>query len=412
MSCWCCGYCATRARKIAVAREYRAETKRQLAADAVHGIRGSPERRGSVGGRRGSAGGRRGSAGDQRSRSTSWVKRRSSSKNADEPRRGSIRNQIKVGVGPARRGSGLTKVFGDSAGLRSASMPHRRNGRRHSIDSPFEISPLSPVVESPAAGRGGGGGARRRVNEPLIVRGGGAAGAARSRRGSMLVLSPTSHAAQKDGKRGSLIQLLGQGVGLAELVSAGVKLEELTRIGFGRQSLTLDRPDGKPQFPLLAELQSCFGVDRRWLADTVGATAADLARSLNTADDYVAVGIDAAWLMVHGLGKQLLLPFRRNGKLTLSDWLSKLGLEKAMVRQLGLKAADFIKIGWDRDSLAAGLKFTAAELDALELADDSVTGYAKSRIDRMSRRRISQDAGREPGYQAERHATSRNAQLR
>eukprot|EP01051_Picozoa_sp_SAG22_P012770 SAG22_NODE_1359_length_4622_cov_3.673591_1_plen_228_part_00 len=227
----------------------------------------------------------------------------------------------------------------------------------------------------------------------------------------MPALSPSATRG-KSGKRGSLLQLLGQGVGLEELVKAGLKLEELPRMGFGRQSLYLSQAD-KPQYSLRA-LSKHFGIDRRWLADTIGATAADLARSLNTADDYAAVGIDAAWLMVHGLTRQLLPSFRRNGRLTLDDWLRKLRLEKAMVRQLGLKKEDFIKVGWDRESLAAGLRFSGEELDALELAEDAVTGYAQDRRDRISRRRISQDAEAEGYASSDRRmsATSKDAHLR
>jgi hypothetical protein len=69
----------------------------------------------------------------------------------------------------------------------------------------------------------------------------------------------------------------------------------------------------------------------------------------NTATDYQAVGIDASWLLINGLDAGCMRRFR--DYISLSDWVTKLGLEQSIARNIGLSGKDFIALGWDYQSL-------------------------------------------------------------
>ena len=69
----------------------------------------------------------------------------------------------------------------------------------------------------------------------------------------------------------------------------------------------------------------------------------------NSAADYLAVGIDASWLLINGLDAACMRRFR--DCISLSDWVTKLGLEQSIARKIGLSGEDFISLGWDYQSL-------------------------------------------------------------
>ena len=71
----------------------------------------------------------------------------------------------------------------------------------------------------------------------------------------------------------------------------------------------------------------------------------------NSAADYLAVGIDASWLLINGLDAACMRRFR--DCISLSDWVTKLGLEQSIARKIGLSGEDFISLGWDYQSLMA-----------------------------------------------------------
>ena len=69
----------------------------------------------------------------------------------------------------------------------------------------------------------------------------------------------------------------------------------------------------------------------------------------NSVHDYLAVGIDASWLLINGLDAGCMRRFA--DMISLSDWVTKLGLEQSSVRKIGLSGKDFIDLGWDYKSL-------------------------------------------------------------
>ena len=69
----------------------------------------------------------------------------------------------------------------------------------------------------------------------------------------------------------------------------------------------------------------------------------------NSATDYLAVGIDASWLLINGLDAGCMRRFQ--DYIPLSDWVTDLGLEQSIARKIGLTGKDFIDLGWDYQSL-------------------------------------------------------------
>jgi hypothetical protein len=83
-------------------------------------------------------------------------------------------------------------------------------------------------------------------------------------------------------------------------------------------------------------------------------------RTANSAVDYEAVGIDASWLLINGLDAGCM---RRFGDcISLSDWVTKLGLEQSIARKIGLSGRDFMSLGWDYSSLIKSLDFTPRQV--------------------------------------------------
>ena len=143
----------------------------------------------------------------------------------------------------------------------------------------------------------------------------------------------------------------------------------------------------------------------------------------NCATDYLAVGIDASWLLINGLDAGCMWRFR--DYISLSDWVTKLGLEQSIARKIGLSGKDFIALGWDYQSLVRvraamisqlpgrthslvavacclfrfvccihqSLDYTARQLEALGVDESSVnTGFAgkSGRSTHMARKKLDQ----------------------
>lgn len=280
--------------------------------------------------------------------------------------------------------------------------------RRHSVES---RSPLSPVMES---NRGDS------ASEPLIARAplrnvgrGDVATVARTRSGSQPnALSPMMRgsksrrrsSANDRGRRKTttmsmLLQMQGDGISLAELASAGTSVQELVLMGFDQECLAAVKASNAPVFPL-SDFRRHFHVDRRWLVETLNVDARVLSRTANSVREYVAFGIDAAWLALHGLDAPSMRRFASH--LTLSDWVTKMHLEKPMVDTVGLTMDDFEAMGWDRQSLKNGLGFTDTLLD--ELVDPSQPlhcgGGDSNSQQRQNTRRGSASASRVPSSSA------------
>lgn len=144
-------------------------------------------------------------------------------------------------------------------------------------------------------------------------------------------------------------------------------------MGFGPQTLAAVDGQGKPIFPL-SDLKKHYKIDRRWLSEAVGVDAAGLSRTANSAADYAAVGIDAAWLLIQGLDAACMRRFADS--LSLADWVTTLKLENAIATKIGLSMPDFVSMGWDWESLISGLDYSERQLEALGMEKDSVgTGF-------------------------------------
>jgi hypothetical protein len=379
---------ATSGRRASIGAETRrlSDSKAIVGASARRGSLNNQLKAPASQGRRGSLGASGGAVLQTQGYGAASARRRSGADTRDgAPRRGSVsggRRGSSDATSPAyARVSSSSYPSGQVRADLSSKSASRH--RRWSVES---RSPLSPVVESPA-NRGLAlslaGPEEEDEDAPLIARtrrgggargggGGGGGGLVRTRSGSQPdALSPKMRGTGGGGggsssssKKNTMDMLLMMdNVNINDLHKAGTTLDELLLMGFGSKTLAAIRtpPSGQvePVFPLRA-IKKCYKIDRRWLAEKVGMDANLFSRTANSAVDYEAVGIDASWLLINGLDAGCM---RRFGDcISLSDWVTKLGLEQSIARKIGLSGRDFMSLGWDYSSLIKSLDYTPRQV--------------------------------------------------
>jgi hypothetical protein len=177
--------------------------------------------------------------------------------------------------------------LGAFGGLRRQQMAAEARGptRRSSMESPTPTpSPLSPVAESPVHSRPNAGRAPliARRDPELLSRAHRGGGLVRQRSGSVPdARSPLMRGGahrRTSGSKSTMEMLLQmEGIGPRDLAKAGASAAELVQMGFSKDTLAARTDAGMPVFSL-RNLRKHLAIDRRWLAEVLGADAAALSR--------------------------------------------------------------------------------------------------------------------------------------